>query len=52
MALRDRLDIEHNETVCYVVHDDDEKEVLVQFNGLIINIPFIKIHIGEFYQVE
>jgi hypothetical protein len=46
------VDIEHNEEVCYFVHDDEEKLTLVQFNGLIINLPFIKIHIGKFYEVE
>jgi hypothetical protein len=46
------LDIEANDVVCYVVHDEDEKETMVQFSGIIINLPLIKVHIGEFYEVE
>lgn len=46
------LSIESNDVICYWIHDDNDKEVLVQFNGIIITLPFIKIHLGNFYEVE
>jgi hypothetical protein len=46
------LDIEHNEEICYRVGLIDEKgreeEGLICFVGLLIKVPFLTIHIGEF----
>lgn len=46
------IDIEANDVVCYAVHDEDENIHLVQFDGIIINLPLLKIHIGNFYPIE
>lgn len=46
------LSIEANDNVCYFVHDDEDSTVLIQFDGIIINLPFVKIHIGSFHLVE
>ena len=46
------VDIEANNLVCYVVEGDDDKEHIVQFEGTIISLPFIKIHIGDYWELE
>ena len=46
------IDIEANNLVCYVIEGDDDKEHVVQFDGTIINLPFIKIHIGDYWELE
>ena len=48
--------IEANDENCYiidVINDDDKDDVstIVNFNGVIICLPFVKIHIGEFYEI-
>ncbi len=46
------LDIEHNEEICYragaIDDNEKEKEILLCFIGLLIKVPFLTIHIGEF----
>lgn len=51
--------IEANECNMYALPYDDQPEdatepemALVQFNGTIINLPFVKIHIGSFEEVD
>jgi hypothetical protein len=52
--------IEANNTNMYAVpyeeqpeNSDEEPELgLLQFDGTIINLPFIKIHIGDFVHIE
>ena len=50
------FDIEANETNVYhiYVHDDEGnmEEMLVQFSGVIILLPFVKIEIGSFYDKD
>lgn len=45
-------DIEYNEENCYVVQDDDGDLSMVCFAGMIINLPFIKIFFGDFFDVD
>lgn len=45
------FDIEHNDTVCHVVGDDEGRFIGV-FIGLIIKIPFFSIYIGEFEEID
>lgn len=46
------FDIEHNEEICYRVGVVDERgreeEALLCFVGMIVKLPFLTIHIGEF----
>lgn len=46
------FDIEHNEEICYRADAIDQKgrqeEVLLCFMGVIVKVPFLTIHIGEF----
>lgn len=46
------FDIEHNEEICYRAGAIDDKgreeEILLCFVGLLIKLPFLTIHIGEF----
>lgn len=43
------FDIEHNDTICHVVSDDDDTNTkLAAYEGLIIKLPFVAIYIGEF----
>jgi hypothetical protein len=42
------LDIEHNEEICYRAEDEKGKEVLLCYVGLLIKVPFLTIHIGDF----
>ena len=50
------FDIESNETNVYHIyaHDDEGnmEEMLVQFSGVIILLPFVKIEIGSFYDKD
>lgn len=45
------LDIEHNSEVCYIADTEDERTVLLGFQGIIITVPFFKIHIGDFNEI-
>lgn len=46
------LSIEANEDNIYALNGDNDETVLVQFEGVIINLPFLKIHIGTLYALE
>ena len=41
------LDIEFNDSICYVADTDEVEDGLFAFVGVIILLPFVKIHIGE-----
>jgi hypothetical protein len=41
------LDIEFNDSICYVADTDEFEDGLFAFVGIIILLPFIRIHIGE-----
>lgn len=41
------LDIEFNQDICYIADTDDVEDGLFAFVGIIILLPFLKIHIGE-----
>ena len=43
------FDIEHNEINRYCMLDEEGKEEIVCFVGLIIKLPFIEILIGDFF---
>jgi len=45
------FDIEHNDTVCHVV-GDDEGRFIAAYEGLIIKLPFLSIYIGEFAELD
>ena len=45
------LDIEYNQTICYMAETGDGRDVLLTFEGVIILLPFVKIHIGDFTEV-
>lgn len=44
------FDIEYNEDICHTLVDDEDKETVVAYVGIIIKIPFITIYIGDFYE--
>jgi hypothetical protein len=48
------LSIEANDVVCYMIREseDSDKVVLIQFDGVIIILPLLKIHIGSFTEIE
>lgn len=45
------FDIEFNEEICYMAEAEDERDVLLAFQGAIVLLPFIKIHFGDFIEV-
>ena len=45
------FDIEHNDTICHVV-GDDEGRFIASYEGLIIKLPFFSIYIGEFSELD
>lgn len=45
------VDIEYNQTICYMAETGDKRDVMLAFQGVIIMLPFVKIHIGEFTEV-
>jgi hypothetical protein len=45
------FDIEHNDTICHVV-GDDEGRFIAAYEGLIIKLPFFSIYIGEFSELD
>ena len=49
MRLGIGFDIEHNEINRYCMLDEEGKEEIVCFVGLIIKLPFIEILIGDFF---
>jgi hypothetical protein len=46
------FDVESNDTICYNVLAEDGEQALVQFDGIIIKLPFCRLEIGNFYQLE
>lgn len=46
------LDIEFNEDICHLVDMGGEDLVLFAYTGILINLPFIKIYIGDFVPFE
>ncbi len=51
MRLGIGFDIEHNDTICHVV-GDDEGRFIAAYEGLIIKLPFLSIYIGEFAELD
>tara|TARA_R110000850_G_scaffold234739_2_gene359679 strand:- start:94 stop:288 length:195 start_codon:yes stop_codon:yes gene_type:complete len=51
MRLGIGFDIEHNDTICHVV-GDDEGRFIAAYEGLIIKLPFFSIYIGEFSELD
>ena len=42
------FDIEYNEDICYIASiEDDDDIALYAYEGIIIGLPFIKLHIGQ-----
>jgi len=41
------LDIEYSKDICHVIQDEDGKERLLAFNGLILKLPFCQIYYGD-----
>ena len=46
------LDIEFNEDILHLVDFEDKENVLLAYSGILINLPFLKIYIGEFDEME
>lgn len=44
------LDIEYNEDICHILTDENDKEFLAAYIGIIIKIPFFTIYLGDFYE--
>lgn len=44
------IDIEYNEDICHIVVDDNNKESVVCYVGIIIKLPFLSIYLGDFYE--
>jgi hypothetical protein len=45
------FDIEHNDTICHVVGDDEEK-FIGAYEGLIVKLPFVALYWGEFSKFD
>lgn len=45
------FDIEFNDEICYMAETEDDRDVLITFEGAILLLPFIKIHFGNFTEV-
>ena len=42
------FDIEYNEDICYIASFDDDDDIrLYAYEGIIIGLPFIKLHLGQ-----
>lgn len=43
------FDIEYNEDICYIASEgkDDDDLGLYAYEGIIVGLPFIKLHIGQ-----
>jgi hypothetical protein len=46
------LDIEFNEDILHLVDVGDKENILLAYSGILINLPFLKIYIGEFDEME
>jgi len=45
------LDIEYNQNICYMAETGDGRDVMLTFEGVIILLPFVKLHIGDFTEI-
>ena len=45
------LDIEYNQNICYMAKTGDGRDVMLTFEGVIILLPFVKLHIGDFTEI-
>ena len=42
------FDIEYNEDICYIASIEDDDDIgLYAYEGIIICLPFIKLHLGQ-----
>lgn len=50
------FDIAFDETTCYHIHaydyEDNHKEMLVQFQGVVLLLPFVRIEIGKLFEKD
>ena len=53
MRLGIGFDIEATDDVCYMLQDGDTGKVYItEYEGLTIKLPFLRILIGSFYDVD
>lgn len=56
MRLGIGIDIEHSDESCYIVDSEDEegtrRTIISGFEGLAISLPFFKILVGEFHEID
>ena len=45
------LDIEYNQNICYMAETGDGRNVMLAFQGIVILLPFVKIHLGDFTEI-
>lgn len=45
------LDIEYNQNICYMAKTGDGRDVMLAFQGIVILLPFVKIHLGDFTEI-
>lgn len=45
------LDIEYNQNICYMAETGDGRNVMLTFQGIVILLPFVKIHLGDFTEI-
>ena len=52
MRLGIGFDIESTEDVCYILTTDEDETYVAGFEGLTITLPFIRILLGEFHELD
>jgi len=56
MRLGIGIDIENATETCYIVDSEDEegtrRTIMTGFEGLAISLPFFKILVGEFHEID
>lgn len=45
------IDVEYNQTICYKAETGRGRDVMLTFEGIIILLPFVKIHLGDFTEI-
>ena len=45
------LDIEYNQNICYMAETRGGRNVMLTFKGILILLPFVKIHLGDFTEI-
>ena len=45
------IDIEYNNTICHMAETGDGRNVMLTFEGIIILLPFVTVHIGDFTEI-